>query len=449
MRERADKRDKYREVTFDEPIEDDYRSKLEETERLKAFRVRKQKEMKRRKRNRAIRRFVLILAAAAVIAGGIYYAAGSHFPELSGLWPFGEEKESQGAVGEGVTTGAAITTAEAPQEEPETETFAAEETAKEPAAEESISEESISEESIAEESTDGEPETEPSDPREDVWEHYQNMFIVANTKNYLNVRDQPSQDGIIIGKLVKYAGGELLEDLGNGWFHILSGGIDGYVSSEYCLTGEEAKQLALGHCFEMVEVTAERLNVRSGPGESYEAWAQLNASEKQVVVGQEGDWLKIAINSTYGYISKEFTVQGYYLVEAMPWSSISNYSETRQALFDYAEQFIGTKYVFGGTDLWGGIDCSSYVQQCFKNAIGIQLPRTSRQQATVGTQITLAEAKPGDLLFYADEAGVIDHVAMYLGDGKILHSAQSLGQVIISKYNYATEPVQVRNIIGD
>ncbi|MBQ8638190.1 MAG: C40 family peptidase [Lachnospiraceae bacterium] len=427
MKERAEEK-KYAQSDLDETIDGgEFRGKLEETERMKQFRARKQKELRRRKRNKKIRRFLLAVLILALAAGGCYCALKPCFPQIQEM-VLDLMKGRSGNEEEETSTEAV--TKEEPAEEPTTQ----EQTTQEPTTEEPTTEE---------------PTTEAPDPRKDVWNHYQNMFVVVNIKNYLNVRDQPTQDGIIIGKLVKYAGGELLEDLGNGWYHISSGGIDGYVASEYCVTGEEARQIALEHCFSMVEVTAEKLNVRSGPGEEFGVWAQLSAAEKQVVKGEENGWLKIQVNNNYGYISKEFTQEGFYLVEAMPWSSISNYSPTRQALFAYAEQFIGTPYVYGGTNLWSGIDCSSYVQQCFRNAIGIELPRTSKLQANVGTQISLAEAKPGDLLFYADANGVIDHVVMYMGDGKILHAAQSLGQVIVSKYNYSTEPVKVMNVIGD
>lgn len=382
---------------------------MEETERLKAFRKRKEKELRRRRRNRLIFRTAAAAVGLLLLGTAVYFAVKPFFASANR------------------------------QQEQESESSAFSDTTEEPTTKEPTTEEPTTEE----------PTTEAPDPRENVWEHYNNMFVVTGINNYLNVRDQPTSDGTIIGKLVKFAGGEVLEDMGNGWYHILSGGIDGYASSEYCIMGEEAKKLAMEHCFEMVEVTAERLNVRSGPGEEYDVWTQLSAAEKQVVEAEEGDWLKVSINSTYGYINKAYTEKGFYLVEAMPWSSISNYSPTRQALFAYAEQFLGTPYVYGGTSLTGGIDCSSYVQQCFANAIGIRLPRTSREQVNCGTAVALADAKPGDLLFYADANNTVDHVAMYMGDGKILHAAQSLGQVIVSKYNYSTEPVAVRNIIGE
>ena len=189
-------------------------------------------------------------------------------------------------------------------------------------------------------------------------------------------------------------------------------------------------------------------NYTTGRDANKGSCAQSCRWKYNLVEEKDGDWLKIAFNSTYGYINDDYVKTGFYLVEAIPWSSISDCSPTRQQILTFGEQYIGTPYVYGGTSLTGGIDCSSFVQQCYASA-GFSLPRTSREQATRGTQITLNEAKPGDLLFYADATGTIDHVVMYLGDGKILHAALSLGQVTISKYNYSTEPVRVVNIIGD
>ena len=295
-----------------------------------------------------------------------------------------------------------------------------------------------------------ESETEPALPPEyDVLNHYSNLFIVTNVNNYLNLRNAPSTDGAIIGKITKNAGGEILEDLG-AWYHILSGGIEGYIAAEFCVTGEEAAALAPSVASPMVRVTAERLNVRTGPGLEYEVWTQLGTADRLAVDEDLGDWYKVSINSTEGYISKEFAEPGWYLTEAMPWTSLSGTTEKRKQLFNYAEQFIGIPYQMGGTSLQGGgIDCSSYVQQCLKNALGIGLDRTSRQLATRGVEVSLVDARPGDLMFYTDQYGTIDHVAFYMGDGKILHASRSFGQVAVSTYNYASEPVLIKDVIRD
>lgn len=410
------------------------------------FRRRKEKELKRRRRNKRLLIgliVVLIICAVAAVVITVFHPGG--------LTLFGKENnhESSAVAGETVSENTSLENAASKEDN---QASFEENTQEQESVAESAEEDTEDGTSEAVKSVDATKSTtsvkKHEDPREDVWNHYTNMFIASKVNTYLNVRNQPTTDGTIIGKLTKYSGGELVEDLGNGWWHISSGGIDGYIWSENCVTGDEAKQVALEHCMQMVEVTTEKLNVRSGPGLEYDVWTTLNANEKQVVEERDGDWLKISFNSTYGYINADYVKTGFYLVEAIPWSSISDCSPVRQQILTFGEQYIGTTYVYGGTSLTSGIDCSSFVQQCYASA-GFSLPRTSREQATRGTQITLAEAKPGDLLFYADATGTIDHVVMYLGDGKILHAAQSLGQVTISKYNYSTEPVRVVNIIGE
>ena len=294
-----------------------------------------------------------------------------------------------------------------------------------------------------------EPVPEVPDPALNVLDHYSDMFIVTNVNTYLNMRNAPSTGGTVIGKIAKNGGGEILEDLG-GWLHVRSGGKEGFVAREYCILGEEARALAPGVAVELVQITAERLNVRTGPGLEYSVRTKLGAGSRLPYDEDLGDWYMISINGSAGYISKEFAEAGWYLQEAIPWTSIAGASETRQRLIRYAEQFMGIPYRMGGTSLGGGgIDCSSYVQQCLRNAIGVSLGRTSRQQAGRGYAVSLANAKPGDLLFYADAHGTIDHVAFYMGDGMILHASRTYGGVSVSTYNYLTEPVLIKNVIGD
>ena len=294
-----------------------------------------------------------------------------------------------------------------------------------------------------------EPPTEAPDPALGVLDHYANPFIVTNVNTYLNMRSAPSTGGTIIGKIAENAGGEVLEDLG-GWLRVRSGGKEGFVSREYCLVGEEARAMAPRVAVERVQITAERLNVRTGPGTEFDILSKLGAGSLLPYEEELDGWYRITINNAAGYISKEYAEAGWYLEEAAPWTSVARASATRQALVNYAAQFMGIPYRLGGTSLGGGgIDCSSYVQQCLRNAIGIGIGRTSRQQAGHGRTVSLADARPGDLMFYTDEYGTIDHVAFYMGDGMILHASRTYGGVSVSTYNYLIEPVFIKNVIGD
>ncbi|MFQ9509867.1 MAG: SH3 domain-containing protein [Lachnospiraceae bacterium] len=301
-------------------------------------------------------------------------------------------------------------------------------------------------------STDGEAMTAGGqkivDPRVDVLTHYTNLGIVSNVNNYLNVRENPTTDSMIIGKLLKFGGVNVLEKTDNNWYKVQSGELTGYVHSDFIIMGEEAEQLAIEHATPMVSVTAERLNVRSGPGMEYPVWTQLNSNEKHLVEEVNGDWLKIGFQNTSGYVNKEFVKEGYYLSEGIAWSPITDCSDLRRGIIEYGMEYLGLPYIWGGTNLSTGVDCSGFTLRVFEH-FGIRLNRVSKDQIKQGKEIELSAAKPGDLLFYADSRGVIDHVAIYIGDGKILQAAQSIGSVTISKYNYSTEPVSVRDIIQD
>lgn len=103
---------------------------------------------------------------------------------------------------------------------------------------------------------------------------------------------------------------------------------------------------------------------------------------------------------------------------------------------NYAQKFVGNRYVWGGTSLTKGADCSGFVYTIYKQ-FGYDIPRVSRDQAkSAGRKVDISERQPGDLIFYRDNKGVVNHVALYIGDDKIVHAASSKQGIIISKYNY-------------
>ena len=295
-----------------------------------------------------------------------------------------------------------------------------------------------------------EPTTEEwVDPRLDVLTRYQNLGVVRGVHSYLNVRDQPTTDGMVVGKLLPNNGVEILENLGTGWYRIQSGDLEGYVAGEYIADGAEAAELAVEHCKPYVSVLAEVLNVRTGPGLEHNIWLKITSGEKQPVSGKEGEWYCININNTTGYVHEDYVEECYYLESGFAWSPITSASPTRQALINYGMQFLGVPYVWGGNSLTGGVDCSGFTKGVMAS-VGVSLPRTSREQVNRGSAVgSIGEAKPGDLLFYADANGVIDHVAIYIGDNKILQAAQSIGCVNVARYDYCGAPVAIRNVVGD
>lgn len=108
---------------------------------------------------------------------------------------------------------------------------------------------------------------------------------------------------------------------------------------------------------------------------------------------------------------------------------------TGQEAVDYAEQFIGTPYVFGGSDLRNGIDCSAFVQAAYR-AVGVDLPRTAYEQSQVGYPVSTEDLKPGDLLFFqTSDRAPVTHVGMYIGDNRFIHSSSSGNGVGVSELN--------------
>ena len=127
--------------------------------------------------------------------------------------------------------------------------------------------------------------------------------------------------------------------------------------------------------------------------------------------------------------------------EAPATEDTSSSSDLGQQIASYAVQFVGNPYVYGGTSLTNGADCSGFVQSVFAN-FGIGLSRTAASQASGGTSVSLDSLQAGDLLFYSS-SGSVDHVALYIGGGQIVHAANSASGIIISNAYYST-PVAAR-----
>lgn len=277
---------------------------------------------------------------------------------------------------------------------------------------------------------------------------------VSNVSNYLNIRQKPGTDEKIIGKLPSYAGCEILEEL-DGWYKIRSGNLTGYVSREYILTGDAARQAAMEHAELMAIVNTDILNARTEPSTEAKIWTQISNNERYQVVEQLDGWIKIEFDEggeengepTYAYVSTDYVDVRYALDEAIKFSPAEENASLRSRIVNYALKFLGNPYVWGGTSLTNGADCSGFTLSVYKN-FGITLPHYSGSQAQMGTAVKSTNMRPGDLIFYGNSSGTINHVAMYIGNGQIVHAASRRSGIKISSWNYRT-PLKIRDIIGD
>lgn len=289
---------------------------------------------------------------------------------------------------------------------------------------------------------------------------YSNLLI-SKVTSYLNIRSTPKDEGNsnIIGKLPSNAAGEILETE-DGWYKIHSGNITGYVTadSQYTATGQEAIDLAMNSASLMAIVNTDKLNVRTSPTTEASIWTQISKEERYPVIEQMDGWVQIELdggdedeNNDNAYIAtRDNNVEvRYALTEAIkfsPLEEIANQQASRRTqIVNFALKYVGNPYVWGGTSLTRGADCSGFVQAVLRN-YGVSLPRTSREQAKVGRAINSSEMRPGDLIFYANSSGTINHVAMYIGNGQIVHAASRKSGIKISTWNYRS-PARIRNVI--
>ncbi len=288
-----------------------------------------------------------------------------------------------------------------------------------------------------------------------------NNLLISKVTSYLNIRSSPKDEGNanIIGKLPGKAAAEIL-GTEEGWYKIHSGNITGYVStdSQFTATGQEAIDLAMESASLMAIVNTDKLNVRTSPTTEATIWTQISKEERYPVMEQMDGWVQIELDggdedelSDGAYIStRDNNVEvRYALAEAIKFSPLeelaNQQASRRNQIVNFALQYVGNPYVWGGTSLTRGADCSGFVQSVMRN-FGINLPRTSREQAKVGRAINSSEMRPGDLIFYANSSGTINHVAMYIGNGQIVHAASRRSGIRISTWNYRS-PARIRNVI--
>ena len=278
-----------------------------------------------------------------------------------------------------------------------------------------------------------------------VVEGYTNLGV-ANVTNYLNVRETPSTDASLLGKLPMNAGCEILETL-DGWYKISSGDVTGYVSAEFLLTGDAANERAKEALATVATVNADKLMVREQPSTESAILNRVAQNEDLEVAAVLDGWVQVNITGTTGYVSADYVTVHNTLPKGVTLEDLNAQAEeasesTGISVVEYAKQFLGNPYVWGGTSLTNGCDCSGFTMRIYEH-FGYSLSRTSAAQSGNGTRVSLSEIQPGDLLFYS-YGGSIGHVAMYIGGGQIIHASTERTGICIGIAYFMTPTCAVR-----
>lgn len=302
--------------------------------------------------------------------------------------------------------------------------------------------------------------TEPNaQPEKKVSGRFKNTGI-SIAKDYVNIRKLPNTNSKIKGKLYRGSAAKIVKTKGK-WVKIISGSVSGYIRKDYLAIGAKAEKVAdkFGKTYAVVKKGTDTLNVRKKKSTEAGIVKQIGDGDSYVVKSEGSEWVKIKLSgSETGYVSKDYVSTKFRFNKAVSIkeeqagsdsdstaSGGSSYSSRGAGVASYALQFIGNPYVWGGSSLTNGADCSGFTMSVYAH-FGYGLPHSSASQAGCGRAISLSELQPGDLVFYR-HGGSIGHVAMYIGGGRVVHAQCKRTGITTSSVNYRT-PACARRIIG-
>jgi cell wall-associated NlpC family hydrolase len=269
---------------------------------------------------------------------------------------------------------------------------------------------------------------------EDMIEDYATKTVTVDTIT-LNVREEKSTDSRILTQIPQGETYIVVKEYDE-WVEILLGSDDetggdftGFVSKDYVNIDVEF-EYAISIEEENARIKAEEEAKKA----EQERLAQL-AAEEEAKKAEERRRAEEAAERAEEARNEEKEDQEESSSNNTSQEPVSNYSGRGSDIASYALKFVGNPYVWGGESLTNGADCSGFVQTIYRN-FGYSIPRVSADQASAGKRVSESNLQPGDLIFYTNSSGRVNHVAMYIGNGKIVHAANTRQGIITSKYNY-------------
>ena len=315
---------------------------------------------------------------------------------------------------------------------------------------------------------------------------FSNKAIVT-TSGQVNIRQNADVNSDKIG-IINNGGLVTVVEKGSEWSHIKSGNCDGYIKNEFLAFGSDAKTYAENNLQKVAVVNATTLRLRESDSEDSNCLTLLTGGEEYGILSQGNAWTKVEVDdSLSGYVKNEYISISYRTSKAIAVNSDPTATETAsnnkttteavaqasqdatttapateapateesvttpapavnpnaQDVCNFALQFVGNPYVYGGSSLTDGTDCSGFTMSVYAN-FGVYLPHSSKAQANCGTEVSLSEVAPGDIIFYKNGGTTIGHAALYIGGGQVVHASTEKTGIIVSNMYYSTPCKAIR-----
>lgn len=331
---------------------------------------------------------------------------------------------------------------------------------------------------------------------------FSNKAIIT-TSGQVNIRQNADVNSDKIG-IINNGGLVTVVEKGSEWSHIKSGNCDGYIKNEFLAFGNDAKTYAENNLPKVAVVNATTLRLRESDREDSECLTLLTGGEEYGIVNQGDAWTKVEVDdSLSGYVRNEYISISYRTSKAIALEVEDNTTQAAsndtaateaattqaantqtteaskkadattaapateaptteapateapaatpapavnpnaQSVCNFALQFVGNPYVYGGSSLTDGTDCSGFTMSVYAN-FGVYLPHSSAAQANCGTEVSLSEVAPGDIIFYKNGGTTIGHAALYIGGGQVVHASTEKTGIIVSNMYYSTPCKAIR-----